>query len=182
MKRKIWKYGDVIVESGEEFEFCHWLDEALASGFVLRWSFAKNSSFPLSENTVRPVFKKTKTTFIYEKPVLCHVYTPDFIFVPSERLSMFDHRLTTDKNGVIWVDTKGGFGRYGDKRIFAVNQKWVYKEHGVWVNKIVPKDWFKKTWVPRDVAWKGAKRPVLKKAFVGCRFIDDFIDSRQIPI
>ena len=133
------------------------------------------SSFLLSDRQTVKVTKqlKTKTKIIDKFLLHPHRYTPDFVFYKLDPLDQFDHGLTDCKKGIIFVDVKGVFsgGRNNNSSItFPISQKWVYDKYGVYVNKVVPEKFFKKTFVPKSVAY--GKRGQLLKRWSGCSVLE----------
>ena len=47
-----------------------------------------------------------------------------------------------------YVDVKGKASRFNSHRYFEITRKWIYKEHGIFINKVVPDIHFSKTFCP----------------------------------
>jgi hypothetical protein len=80
------------------------------------------------------------------------------------------------KNEVV-VDIKGTFNKYGDPKQFSLNQKWVYDKFDIYIEKIVPEKFFKKTWVPEEARLSPIARTPVKK-YIGVKTIKEFMEER----
>lgn len=62
------------------------------------------------------------------------------------------------------VDVKGTFGQHGDAAKFPLLQKLMFLSHGLYVQKIVPKELFAKTFYPERYFWSdgGLKKRSIK--------------------
>lgn len=157
-------------KSEEELEFYHWLVEAKDYGFVKEFSY-EPKSYDLSPKQTIEVEKKLKTkTKIVEKHLFHpHEYTPDFIFTPDEKWSLLEGKdKLIASSGEFVIDVKGTFQKHDGSRSFSINQKWVYDKHGVYVNKLIPKKFFKLTWVPEKCRFT-PKQGKLKTAYAKCQ-------------
>lgn len=165
-------------DSDEEFHFYHWILEAEKFGLVKGWDY-HDEVFHLSEPVKIDIEKKLKTkTKIVSKHLLNgHVYTPDFSIFFVKRLPdilkvfEFPPLPSYPNYPFIYVDVKGEFGgKYHSDREFSINRKWLWQRCGIYVHKIVPKTFFKKTWVPEAVAWmKNRKVPTRRKSYKSCK-------------
>jgi len=166
------------MKSEEEYDFYYWLLELQKLGIVSEIRY-EPESFVLSEKVTIPVIKTLKTkTKISEKTLLrTHEYTPDFVFVLEHRLPV---SVFIPDKGMIYVDTKGDFkgkfDRHDAKRRFSVDQKWMYQRYQIYVNKIVPKILFAKTFVPH------ASRGVTGRRFSGLPHPEEFLRNIQEEI
>ena len=125
------------------------------------------SSFLLSDRQTTKVTKqlKTKTKIIDKFLLHPHTYTPDFAFYITNLIDRFEHDLITCKNNIVFVDVKGVYagGRHNNSSItFPISQKWVYAKFGIYINKVVPEKFFRRTFVPRELTI-GKSGKVLKK-------------------
>ncbi len=146
------------IGSKEEWEFIHWLQEAEKADLVTSWEFHPrifNLAEPqfVTQTIVKQLKTKVKTT-VKEKRILHGVsYEPDFKIVVSKKFTeLFPNIfLCSDEEGFTWIDTKGAFnGPHNNSAItFPIKQKWLYQIENIFVQKLVPKKFFKSTWVPQ---------------------------------
>ena len=144
-----------VFDSPEEFEFDSWCREAGQAGFLAEFTYHPDP-FKLSERAAIKVLKKMKTKVKEAEKFLLHPheYTPDFklsfdIIRWGDMAPMFEKaEVIAANDGYVYIDIKPVFSRFHDAKSFSINQKWVYAKYGVYVNKIVPKQWFKATWTP----------------------------------
>ena len=116
---------------------------------------------------------KTKTKTIDKFLLHPHKYTPDFVFYKLDPLDQFNHGLIDCKKKIVFVDVKGSFfgGRNNNSSItFPISQKWVYDKYEIYINKVVPDKFFKKTFVPKSVAY--GKRGQLLKRWKDCDILE----------
>ncbi len=130
-------------DSNEEADFYEWVKEAKGLGFVESFEY-QPPSFVLF-----PGLKDERGKCVVRE----HVYTADFRicfsdawveFRKAKGIKVFDK---FDEK-TVYVDVKGGYGRFGGDRCFSVNQKWTYAAYGVYVWKVKPPEFFKRAWVP----------------------------------
>jgi hypothetical protein len=165
--------------SDEELFFYYYLEELKEIGVVNNFN-TKCKSFQLSPRVEYPFYtiKKTKkgTTSKEEfKTVLNeHVYTPDFEvdwnfrspyihYFVSGRLNQLRNPYTTypinkeipfyslSPQPYMCIEVKPAFDHQGMQRLFSVNQKWIYHNHKIYVQKIIPQTLFEKTFTPKKV-------------------------------
>lgn len=164
------EYDNNIFDSNEEVDFYHWLVEAKQLGYIDSFVYHPQS-WVLSEKKtqIATVGKKTKTKHLLHP----HTYTCDFVFLLGKDpdcnlIEEFPKAKIISNNcddiGYVYVDVKGAFvGKYNNSAItFLINQKWVYEKYGEFVNKVVPKTFFKNTWLPENSAY-GKRGNKLKK-------------------
>ena len=65
-----------------------------------------------------------------------------------------------------YIDVKGTFAKSDGGRSFSINQKWTYNKHGIYVYKLVPKDFFKLFGVP-EACKLTAKTKKPRKMYLG---------------
>ena len=161
------------LKSDEERQFAAWLYEALQHGLISDVKY-EPESYVLSDRASMIIEKKLKTkTKLVDKFLLgTHVYTSDFEFVILHT-PLLTHFVKTEVDRVV-VDTKGGFNPHGGDRNFSVNRKWMFQKYGIYVNKVVPKKLFKKTWCPEiyRLAPKTGKPAAIAK---GCSNIEEYL-------
>ena len=173
-------------KSDEEYAFALWCEEAKDNGFISRWLY-EPVSYTLCggieyEKTVIKKYKRKpdKEVTVWKSLLKEHEYTPDFIIVPTPALDALTHGLihysSTNFHGgpeQYVIDTKGTFQRFDGSRTFSINQKWVFSKYRIYINKVVPERFFKKTWVPASIAY-GVRGKRLKK-YGTCPMIEDCI-------
>ncbi len=178
-------HGDTVdVDSTEEwyaFGFFSDLHEmGLVRDFVYQPpSFQLTPKFNYSP-AVPAGCKQPKDKFLFHP----HVYTADFkveAYVDSPKLLLYfskvfkipassvkadpdTGRLIAD----IWVDVKGGWIHRAAE--FSINQKLVYERFGIYVNKFVPKEAFRKMGCPKCAAKTPTGRA--SRVFAGMQYID----------
>lgn len=163
-------WNDSVLDSDEEYLFLCWLMEAESLG-LLR-DISRSESYELSAKASRDVAHPTKTKPGGRKSLFLlhpHSYRPDFSF----RLTLdiyghpeLDKLRSTSQRGLLpssesddlcVVDVKGGWSNHRSRNssdvTFPLNQKWMYAEYGIFVNKveIKPKTgFFDKYWAPKQ--------------------------------
>lgn len=165
----------IYFDSQEEVEFYHWCKEAEAHGYIKDFLYHAES-YPLSDRVAVQEEKmlKTKVKTVEKFLLHPHEYTPDFIIYPTEKFLEFDHDLRPYFE-MIFIDVKGGFGIYHNQREFSINQKWMYSKYGIFVNKVVPEKFFKRTWVPA-AATVSPKKKTARKKYAGFRRVNNEIE------
>ena len=151
-------------DSDEEFWFYHWLGEAIAHNIVTGWNYHKQTFQLSGRRTIEVPDPIKKDLTRIKKIFLLHPqqYTPDFTFgmKPGDFMQRIgyknklyppSHRL----QAIIIVDIKGKFvGKFNNSAItFPVIQKWLCSSQSILVNKLVPENFFRNTWVPKKVAF-----------------------------
>lgn len=174
-------------DSDEEYQFYHWLGDAISIGLVKGWQYHVQTFQLSGRKTIRlPAPIKSDLTRVKPKFLLHpQQYTPDFVFGISMefmhkigyKVKMYppSHKLSL----IIIVDVKGGFiGQRNNSAItFPVLQKWLCDKQDIYVNKVIPKELFKKTWCPKAIAFVrgGATR---SKTWKDCLLLHEWIDKQ----
>ena len=137
-------------DSPEELWFHHWLKEAENAGYVENVQFHPEA-FLLMERASRLTLKRMKTKNKVTDMFLLHPhsYTADFKFEATEKFQELDHKLVSMDNKTFFIDVKGGYNIYNNVREFRINQKLVYYRYGIYVNEVVPKTIFVRTFCPQ---------------------------------
>jgi len=154
--------------STEEEQFAVWCNSALRHGIIGAVKY-QPASYELSAAAKCKdwVLKRGKVKEVTRHLLRGHSYTPDFRIMQTERMIEFKHGLLVPIGGTEFIiDVKGTFQMFDGQRSFSINQKWVYERYGIFVNKVIPKKFFKKTWVPDAIAF--GKRGSRLKAFADC--------------
>lgn len=173
----------VEFDSREEVEFYLWCKEANAHGFLSGGMHGVKAfeyhpkPFELSEAFFieEPRYLKTKVKMVQRCLFRAHGYQPDFILHATPKLLRLAHGLVSagdEGTGArFYIDIKPGFDPHDSRKaLFAINQKWFYAKHGIYINKVVPKEFFVKTWAPdirnKRTGWKLEK-------YSSCRSVED---------
>ncbi len=175
-KKKKPEYNNIVFDSNEEIDFYKWCEEALDKGLIESFCYQPNP-FKLSSRASIKVTKQLKTkTKIVDKFLLHpHEYTADFALIPSHGLIFTcDDLISTLDDNCVVIDVKGSFMKYHDGKSFSINQKWVFSQYGIYVNKVVPDKLFKKTFVPEKCRiTEKTNKP--RKKYQGFKTVDEFI-------
>lgn len=165
--------------SDEERYTYDWLVEAKENGLVLDFKH-QPKPFTLSDDVKIVKRIKKNGTPELKHIMFGHQYQADFVVSWNEIaiLCGLTYALNVEplKNGIIpcqvikgkylsVLDSKGGYvANFNDQR-FTLNQKWVYKEHGIYVFKFIPfssrnmdKCVFSQTWTPKSYFTRRKKR------------------------
>lgn len=169
----------VQTDSQEEIALYNWCVEASQVKFINSWS----EEFPL----YHPASIKLADTVKDDKGKTIlrpHEYTPDFdIWFTPLFFEIFPNMLTFFKfseelngNKRVLIDVKGVFNMHGGDRIFAINQKWVYQKSNLYINKLVPDDLFRETFVPKLELYT-KKTHKLREKYLTFKTIDQYINN-----
>ena len=174
--------------STEEAKFIDWCTEAKDHGLVERWTFQPHT-YELIAKQTRTVAKelKTKTKYVEKAVLRAHSYTPDFILILTSLgrdafAEVFSESFATEGGYAdITIDTKGGYTvQHGQSQMFSCNRKLMLWLKGVYVEKVIPDEFFLKTWCPESCRWmKGRKLPTLNKLGAACRTIGEFLEATE---
>ena len=147
--------------SDEECYFSWYISELFEAGFV-RGSKYQPKPFLLAEKQTYSFIKqlKTKTKEIHKTLLREHQYQADFMlfwtpkaeykfFTPRDLLSLPFVAQTSQRGFRSIIDVKGTFNRDQSWSKFSVSQKWVWQNHGLYVQKIIPSKLFKATFTPQ---------------------------------
>jgi len=161
-------------DSQEEIEFYHWCKEAKEHGYIKDFVYHPEPFVLAKRVTVKEEkVLKTKVKTVERFLLHPHEYTTDFFIMPTEKFEEYKHGLVSSIS-VFYIDVKGGFDIYHNEREFSINQKWMYAKYGIFVNKVVPEKFFKRTWVPA-AAMLAPKKKTIKKKYVGLKKINNKI-------
>lgn len=189
-------YNGIEFDSEEERLFYLYLDELKERGFVREFSFHK-LIFNLSDSVKSSWEKKLKTKTKQMESTLLHphVYTPDFhvkwetssygifyCYIDDEHkfgdVPFISNKDDLDNDIGSYIEIKPSFDMNNMTRLFTINQKWVYKEHGIYVQKIIPNGkstcLFAKTFVPQE-AMVTPKRRTPKKFKFRVKSLNEFL-------
>lgn len=150
----------------EELHFYYWLQEAIKLNL-----FSPNFTYqpepfiltdPVKLDDIK--FKNGKGKLVQVSLLKAHTYQPDFHLHLGENFYRLPHGLTILIDGLIiasldyikdhykklsiYVDVKGSFNQNDAYRRFSIDQKLMYEKHKILVYKIIPQQFFLKTWCP----------------------------------
>tara|TARA_R110001632_G_scaffold75782_1_gene172209 strand:- start:676 stop:1224 length:549 start_codon:yes stop_codon:yes gene_type:complete len=182
MKKSKPTFDGIEFDSNEEIEVYQWIQEAIKAGLIYGPSLSyQPAPFLLSPRQSRKEYKRLKTKIkLVDKFLLHpHEYTADFEFeVTSTGCGCRLPFEMCDDGPYVTIDVKGSFNAHGGDRGFAINQKWVYAEHGVFVNKVVPAKLFEKTWVPA-LARLTPKTKKIKAEYAKFLSVAEFLEKKH---
>lgn len=154
-------------DSIEEVDFIQWCIEAVAKNILDEFRYQPDSFKLFDSISYLTVEGKSRSLFRE------HVYSPDFklTFNPNKNLALAKEFKVTQQqlqnNAVdVYIDVKGTFAKSDGGRSFSINQKWTYAKHGIYVYKLVPKDFFKMFGVP-EACRLTAKTKKPRKMYIG---------------
>jgi hypothetical protein len=179
LKKTIHEYNGILMDSGEEVYFAHWLDEAMSAGWVEKWAYV-TKPFEVCPYVRLPYIKttalKTKTKVEEKEFILLHdlEYTPDFKIKWTEKgMKKFVSPIKGEKNTyadpksmffcgywqvkdislstTTWVEVKPTFDMHGKISKFSVLQKILWTFKGIFVDLIIPDHLFKDTFMPQAI-------------------------------
>lgn len=172
----------IYFDSSEEIQFWHWCEDMKEIGLIDNFTYHPDA---LELSPAYPAAWTYDTKGKVGKTLLKpHVYSPDFIidinqaFIDKLGLKLIKKYFYVDDianlPAKVYIDVKGTFNNHSGDRILSLNRKWVYRVHKVYINKVVPKDLFKDTFVPeRELV--SPKRGKPRTMFDGFPLLKDFI-------
>lgn len=157
----------VELDSKNELDFCHYLEELYKAGYIKEW-YRNELSFKLTDGLIINYIVRLKTKEKYETQTLLKesVYTPDFIIIWNEKaknifytcidskikvLTPFVSQNSKDGQIMSYVETKPVFDQNGMTRLFINNQKFMWKIHKIFVSMVEPENVFKSSFTPTMV-------------------------------
>lgn len=173
--KKIYEVDGRQFASQEEIHFYLWCREAQQAGIIRTWAYQPRT-FELSPKVTVPrqVPTRSGVKTIEQHLLNSCTYTPDFQLLPGPAFDMVAPLLySTDGRGV-WIDIKGKFDMHGGGQ-FSVIKKWTYQVHGVYIVKLIPVDFFEKSFVPRRAAYK--RNGERRTPYSACRLLDQFMQN-----
>jgi len=138
----------------------------------------------------KAIKQKTKTKIVKRTLHQGLDYTPDFIIhIPFRDFHVFEslfkppsinNQPSIKGRYRVWVDVKGTFGKYNDDKYFSALRKIVYEVRGIWIEKIVPIQLFKRTFCPEKYRWMmNRKKPTLSKMGRECQTLTEWIGKQN---
>ena len=168
----------LMCDSNEEIDALNWLNEAATLGIVIDYEYQPNSLKLFDSVDYLNIDGKKRCLFRE------HIYSPDFLIVfnPSKFPQLArEFKLAKDQASLqkyqVQVDVKGTFNK--TQRSFALNQKWCWQKLGIYIYKLVPKEFFKKMGCPK-ASFYTKKTQKARKNFVGCKSIQQIFFSQPI--
>jgi len=159
-------YDAVEYDSQEELDFKHWLDEAYENNLI--WWYRRQEKGKDTIQLIKKQYLKNNEKRVAFQPVN---YTPDFL-VHDNHFTPFLEKETSE--GFNYIDVKGGFSRFNDKKQFQLIRKMMYYFKGIYVHIVIPDELFLKTWVPEKCRYT-AKTGKIKKKFVNTPTIKEYL-------
>lgn len=182
--KKEYLHNGLKMDSQEEIDFQNWIEEALQAGYLSNVIYHPEPYLITPKQTfVEKKVLKTKIKIVERTLLQPHKYQPDFIIVVTNKfLETFPNNgllpIKTDPNAFV-IDVKGTFNQNDALRRFGIDQKLVYHLHGIFVNKVVPADFFKVTWVPVSCAFMSNRRELTRrKPFAECKLLNE-IEAKE---
>lgn len=181
-KASKYKYDGISFDSQEEIDFYLFLKDALKHKLIKSYEY-QPKAFELIPKVVEKIkipYKRKGGYKIVEKTILQpHIYTADWLFFITPKFNKLfpRHKLKVGKGGSVYVDIKGSHNKYGGDRVFPINQKLLYMTHGIYVNKVVPIEFFKSIrCAPDELRWmKKRKIKTLRKHYRGISSFEEIL-------
>ena len=180
-----------MLDSNEEWCMFNWIKEMKDRGLLLGYEY-QPKSYELShryEYVPYPEVKSKKGEVKSKFLMHPHIYTADFIIrFDANNLKLMEYlsksfkiRVDDVKDGVVElvVDVKGTFMSNDGGRSFSINQKLMMMVHNVYVNKVVPKELFKKLGVPKR-CFTTMKSGKASKVFKGMNFLETELKKNEL--
>lgn len=157
----------ITFDSNEELVFSWYLNELKDRNIVDNWIYQPNSfilSYPF-ERTVKKVLK-TSEKYVKKAFLRGHTYKADFAITWNkefkDKIFFTLHGNNEGKNiyfvantskideniHYTLVDVKGTYNQQDAWRRFSIEQKWIFTMYGLYVQKVIPDELFKKTFTP----------------------------------
>lgn len=164
---------EVQCDSTEECDFIAWCSEMAQLKLIQDYVY-QPSSFKLSDSIKYTTINKKQQVLLRE-----HVYSPDFMVQFNPRASQLlckqfkvPYESMNLESFQAYVDVKGTYQKSDGGRSFSINQKWMYQMHGIYVLKVVPKDFFAICGCP-DACRMTKKTNKPRKMFIGFKSIKE---------
>ena len=138
MKKPKPVYNNITFDSEEEIWFYIYLTHLIEVNIV-EWFEYQPASFKLFDE----VFDSNGESLLKGR-----IYTADYKvkFIDDRFKKIHNFRNLDKQNNIAYIDIKGTFIKFGKER-FTVNQKIVYDKYKIYIEKIIPQDLMKKTFV-----------------------------------
>lgn len=175
---------NVMFDSVEECDFIAWCSEAAKLKLINDFQY-QPESIKLSDSVEYVNVDKKKRVLLRE-----HIYSPDFMLnirpwvsqklCKEFKLSLQQFQLESFQ---VYLDVKGTYQKSDGGRTFSINQKWVHQKTGIYVLKVIPKEFFKACGCPMK-CFMTAKTNKPRKMYQGYpslqdAFADDIAKMKQ---
>lgn len=183
------QYQDYILDSNEELHFCYFLNELKEHGYIKEWYknydsmeiIPKQTGMIFSTKNIQKSFFITHSlSYTYDFKIVWNNKAEDIFYfrnnskISKKKSDIIFYIYTSNKDEVVsFIDVKGTFG-YGNSAItFPIIQKILLHFYKIYIQKIVPIDLFRKTFLPEILRYKKngelrieAKRTITLKEFI----------------
>lgn len=189
-------------DSPEEESFWHWCLEAKEIGLIDEFEY-QPKSIEIIPTKYYTEYKQLKTKVKRIERPLCQSlsYTPDFYIVgkigqfhqPKNHMLnkiAIENRIMALRHSRYYIDVKGNY-KDGDKASkFNLIQKVLYHVKDIYVNRVIPSEFFKIAWVPnyydsvfdnnfcytkaRNFAKKGYQPPAIRSNLKDAKTLDEW--------
>lgn len=147
-------------DSKEEMYFIWWMHDLKVAGYIK--DFKRSKSYILSDKEYyRDTVDKSKDKVLLSN----HIYTPDFVILWDQMSFSKFFCFNDDVNiknipflvfnktaPISIIEIKGQINQRWDKtgslKAFSINQKWMYREHEIYVQMIEIQQLFRTTFTP----------------------------------
>lgn len=192
-KEGVKTYKGIEYESQEELMLLYWLEELQENGYVEKITRAESMVLcePAERRWAEEKQMKTKIKVVEKRTNVLqgHIYTPEYKveWNDSARPMIIDYLLSPKKsNSILKYTAKGGqlitylevkpeYDQNNMTRLFTINQKWVYKEYGIYINLVKPYNLYEKTFTP--AIWMKTSSGKDRKINWEVRTLDQWLES-----
>jgi len=206
--KEIKEYKKLGFDSEEEWLFSFYLDELFDAGYIKSWEHHPEAyvlAGPQKYTYLKAL--KTKTKEVRISLLREHIYSPDFtiewnktalgIFFDTFK-SQIDLReipfianlkvnfdiAQTELFSI--VEIKPSFSMFNMQRELAINIKWMYSKHGIYVQKVIPIDkkktgLFQTTFCPQRFMYT-EKTKKLKKLNFKAKTLQEYVNWKKANI
>lgn len=166
---------EVLLDSIEEWQFFCWILEAVKFGLIKDFEYQPPSFELVPKSSYTSIYTNSEK-FLFRQ----HIFTADFrLIMDVETGKLFDKvfKITKEcliddgKSIEIYIDTKGTFAKHEGDRSFSINQKLMWMLHHKYINKIVPKEFFRTMGCPNRCRFS-YKTKIISSTFDGCPSMD----------
>ena len=185
-KKIKYQYNNIhLYDSKEEIYVLWWLLELQEKGFVTHFEPHPQifELIPPEKYAYEKHMKTCKKIIRIAQLFDSHDYTPDFVVYFSAtayergytyKLNQENSSIRMHKNrgkicissGCAWIEVKGAYSIYNNHREFSINQKLLWNNQKIYVQKIEPLALFKHTFYPERYLWTDGlkKKRTIKKS------------------
>lgn len=167
----------LLCDSQEECDFIQWCSEATQLSIINDYEY-QPEPFMLFDAVSYETLNGKKRSLLQK-----HQYSPDFIVTFNPQISQtlsnafkLSHDQFLQSEVKVYLDVKGVFQRNGSGRAFSLNQKWVYQKFGIYVQKLVPCEFFKDCGCP-VLCFTSLKTKRIRSMYKGFQTISEKLKS-----